>query len=159
MVLHWPQTWKQKRQFKWTAGKKQNYWRVWRVSLVTRKCVILPQCMTSVGINMLRETDHLRAFFCFFFKINMKKCYALHCTSLLNIDIICVTISWGRFKSAYELLNLRALKISMLHKNHTIQCMGKIFCFFKGNFKGNLWNSTHAFKDVDFIHGWKFKSS
>ena len=48
---------------------------------------------------------------------------------------------WGRFKSAYdmyELLNLRALKISMLHKNHTIQCMGKIFCFFKGNFKGNL---------------------
>ena len=34
----------------------------------------------------------------------------------------------GRFKNAYELLNLRALKISMLYKNRTFQCMGKIFC-------------------------------
>ena len=30
----------------------------------------------------------------------------------------------GRFKNAYELLNLRALKISMLYKNHIFQCMG-----------------------------------
>ena len=34
----------------------------------------------------------------------------------------------GRFKNTYELLNLRALKISKLHKNHIFQCMGKIFC-------------------------------
>ena len=34
----------------------------------------------------------------------------------------------GRFKNVYELLNLRALKISMLYKNHIFQCMGKIFC-------------------------------
>ena len=35
----------------------------------------------------------------------------------------------GRFKYAYELLNLRALKISILYKkNHTFQYMGKIFC-------------------------------
>ena len=33
-----------------------------------------------------------------------------------------------RFKNAYELLNLRAIKISMLYKNHIFQCMGKIFC-------------------------------
>ena len=33
----------------------------------------------------------------------------------------------GRFKNAYELLNLRALKILMLYKNHIFQCMNKIF--------------------------------
>ena len=33
----------------------------------------------------------------------------------------------GRFKNAYELLNLRALKISMFFKSHIFQCMGKIF--------------------------------
>ena len=32
--------------------------------------------------------------------------------------------SGGRFKNAYELLNLRALKISMLYKNPIFQCMG-----------------------------------
>ena len=32
--------------------------------------------------------------------------------------------SGGRFKNAYELLNLRAVKISMLHKNCIFQCMG-----------------------------------
>ena len=30
----------------------------------------------------------------------------------------------GGIKNAYELLNLRALKISMLYKNHIFQCMG-----------------------------------
>ena len=34
----------------------------------------------------------------------------------------------GRFKNAYELLTLRALKISMFHKRFIFQCMGKIFC-------------------------------
>ena len=34
----------------------------------------------------------------------------------------------GAFKNAYELLNLRALKITMLYKNHIFQCMGNIFC-------------------------------
>ena len=33
----------------------------------------------------------------------------------------------GRFKNTYELLNPRVLKISMLYKNCTFQCMGKIF--------------------------------
>ena len=31
------------------------------------------------------------------------------------------------FKNAYELLTLRALKISMFHKTFIFQCMGKIF--------------------------------
>ena len=38
------------------------------------------------------------------------------------------TCPGGRFKNAYELLTLRALKISMFHKRFIFQCMGKIFC-------------------------------
>ena len=48
-------------------------------------------------------------------------------------------IRGGRFKNAYELLNLRALKISILYKNHAFQCMSMISVW---NFKGYLWNST-----------------
>ena len=67
----------------------------------------------------------------------------------------------GRFKKAYELLNLRALKISMLYKNHIFQCMGKIFCveFQRYPLKFHTKYLTHTLKDVDFIHNWKFKSS
>ena len=42
-----------------------------------------------------------------------------------------INILWAlRFKSSYryELLNLRALKILMLYKNHIIQGMSRIFC-------------------------------
>ena len=67
----------------------------------------------------------------------------------------------GRFKNTYELLNLRALKISKLHKNHIFQCMGKIFCveFQRVPLKFHIKYLTHTLKDVDFIHIWKFKSS
>ena len=67
----------------------------------------------------------------------------------------------GRFKNAYELLNLRALKISMLYKNRTFQCMGKIFCveFQRVPLKFHTKYLTHTLKDVDFIQRWKFKSS
>ena len=67
----------------------------------------------------------------------------------------------GRFKNAYELLNLRALKISKLHKNHIFQSMGKIFCveFQRVPLKFHTKYLTHTLKDVDFIHIWKFKSS
>ena len=67
----------------------------------------------------------------------------------------------GRFKNTYELLNLRALKISKLHKNHIFQCVGKIFCveFQKVPLKFHTKYLTHTLKDVDFIHIWKFKSS
>ena len=65
------------------------------------------------------------------------------------------------FKNAYELLNLRALKISMLYKSHIFQCMGKIFCveFQRVALKFHTKYHTHTLKDVDFIHRWKFKSS
>ena len=63
----------------------------------------------------------------------------------------------GRFKNTYELLNLRALKISKLHKNHIFQCMGKIFCveFQRVPLKFHTKYLTHTLKDVDFIHIWK----
>ena len=67
----------------------------------------------------------------------------------------------GRFKNAYELLNLRALKIPMLYKNRIFQCMSKIFCvaFQRVPLKYHTKYLTHTFKDVNFIHRWNFKSS
>ena len=67
----------------------------------------------------------------------------------------------GRFKNTYELLNLRALKISMLYKNRIFRCIGKIFCveFQRYPLKFHSKYLTHTLKDVHFIHRWKFKSS
>ena len=55
---------------------------------------------------------------------------------IVSLLYVCLTIwkIWtiqgpgGRFKNAYELLKLRALKIPMLYKNRIFQCMSKIFC-------------------------------
>ena len=63
----------------------------------------------------------------------------------------------GRIKNEHELLNLRALKISMFYKNHIFQCMGKIFSveFQRVPLKFHTNYLVHTLKDVDFIHGWK----
>ena len=73
--------------------------------------------------------------------------------------IIYASMNWiiidsgGRFKNAYELLNLRALKISMLYKICSFQCMGKIFCveFQRVPLKFHTKYHTHTLKDADFI--------
>ena len=65
---------------------------------------------------------------------------------LIVSEVLWYSFTWGHFKNVYELLNLRALKISMLYKNHIFQCMG-------------MMDLTHTLKDVDFIHRWKCKSS
>ena len=69
--------------------------------------------------------------------------------------------SGGRFKNAYELLTLRALKISMFHKRFIFQCMGKIFCveFQRYPLKLHTKYLTHTLKDITFIQHWNFKSS
>ena len=69
--------------------------------------------------------------------------------------------SGGRFKNLYELLTLRALQISMFHKNFIFQCMGKIFCveFQRYPLKFHTKYLTHTLEDMYFIHRWKFKSS
>ena len=62
--------------------------------------------------------------------------------------------SGGRFKNAYEILNLRALKIPTLYKNRIFQCMSKIFCveFQRVPLKFHTKYLTHTLKDVNFIH-------
>ena len=69
--------------------------------------------------------------------------------------------SGGHFKNAYELLTLRALKISMFHKRFIFQCMGKIFCmeFQRYPLKFHTKYLTHTLKDMTFIQHWNFKSS
>ena len=60
------------------------------------------------------------------------------------------TPSHKKNANAYELLNLRALKISMSYKNHVFQCMGKIFCveFQRVPLKFHTKYLTHALKDT-----------
>ena len=67
----------------------------------------------------------------------------------------------GVFKNAYELLNLRALTISMLYRSHIFRCMGQIFCveFQRAPLKFHTKYLTHRLKDVDLIHRWKFMGS
>ena len=71
--------------------------------------------------------------------------YSFYDHSLRNRNVyshryLVIQMIWGYFKNTYELLNPRALKISMLYKNRIFECMGRIF--FVWNFKDTLWNST-----------------
>ena len=61
--------------------------------------------------------------------------------------------SGGHFKNTYELLNPRALKISMLYTNRIFQCMGKIFCveFQRFPLKFHTKYLIHRLKDMIFI--------
>ena len=65
----------------------------------------------------------------------------------------------GRFNKTYELLNLRALKISPVNKIHIFQCIGKIFCveFQRYPLKFHTKYPTHTLKDTIFIQHWNFK--
>ena len=67
----------------------------------------------------------------------------------------------GRFKSTYELLNLRALKYSRVNKIYIFQSMDKIFCveFQRYPLKFHTIYLTHILKDMLFIQHWIFKSS
>ena len=70
------------------------------------------------------------------------RCLVCHGTvlllSIMSSPKLCISTSPSDFKSrggrgvcqknAYELLNLRALKIATLYKNYIFHCMDKIFC-------------------------------
>ena len=57
--------------------------------------------------------------------------------------------TWGHFKNVYELINLGALKSSLLNKQHIFQCMGKIFCVeFQRVPKFHTKYLTHTLKDM-----------
>ena len=66
----------------------------------------------------------------------------------------------GRFKNAYELVNLGARIFSLTNKLHTVQCMGKIFCveFQREPLKFHTKYLTHTLKERIFIQYWKFRS-
>ena len=72
-----------------------------------------------------------------------------------------ITVIGYMFKNAYQLSNLRALEIWILHRNSIFQYMGKIFCveFQRYPLKFHTKYFTHTLKDVHFILRWKFKSS
>ena len=78
-----------------------------------------------------------------------------------RIQGLIMSSAGGHFNNAYEVLNLRALRILMLYKNHIFQCMGQIFYvqFQRVPLKFHAKYQTHTLKDIDFIHNWKFKSS
>ena len=71
---------------------------------------------------------------------------------------------WGRFKNAFKLLNLRALKFSPANISFNVWVR-----YFVWNFKGYLWNSTQNILPihwkmrflyrVDILKALRFKSS
>ena len=66
----------------------------------------------------------------------------------------------GRFKNAYELVNLRVFKFSLVSKIHIFQCMDKIFCveFQRVPLKFHTKYLTHTLKDKIFIQYWVLKA-
>ena len=65
-----------------------------------------------------------------------------------------------RFKDAYELLNLKALRYSSANTIHTFQCMGKLICveFQRVPLKFHTKYLIHTLKDAIFTQHWNFKS-
>ena len=63
------------------------------------------------------------------------------------------SVTGGRFKNTYELLNLRALKFSPVNKIRIFQCMGKIFCveFQRYPLKFHTKYLNHTLKDMIFV--------
>ena len=61
----------------------------------------------------------------------------MYCIAQLLYAVTC-DASRGHSKNTYELLNPRALKISIFYQNHIFQWAR----YFGWNFKGSLWNST-----------------
>ena len=65
----------------------------------------------------------------------------------------------GRYKNTYELLTLRALKLSPANRIYIFQCMGMIFCveFQRYTLKFHTKYHTHTLKDMIFIQHWNFR--
>ena len=71
--------------------------------------------------------------------IHRKKLPLASILCLSQVGLVCLIDLGGRVKNAYELLNIRALKISMLHKIIYFNVWVRYFVW---NFKGHHWNST-----------------
>ena len=90
-------------------------------------------------------------------------CHCIKCLRQRHVGLVIQALigAGERFKKAYELLNLRPLKISPVDKMHIFRCMGKIFCveFQRGPLKFHTKYLTHKLKDAIFRQRWHFKSS
>ena len=137
----------------------------WLLSLLTHICV--------TRFNVLNEMPFLGIKFCILMQISTDVCTVYIKPALVQMmgftpidrpTIILFSVDpvhWRlhtspgeRFKNTYELLNLRALKISTLYKNRIFQCMSKIFSveFQRYLLKFHTKYLTHTLKDEHFIH-------
>ena len=123
------------------------------VSTYTHRCVVFFGWYENVG-KWKRVL-----YYCPFVRVNTGTGGFPHKEQIIWMFLWC--LPGGRFKNAYELLNLRALKIPILYKNRIFQCMSKIFCveFQRVPLKFHTKYLTHTLKDVNFITRWNFKSS
>ena len=97
----------------------------------------------------------------------LSKCLCFCSVSRMFLQVIQTVFPrpWGRFKNAYKLINLRAVKFSLLNKLYIFQCMGKIFCveFQRVPLKFHTQYFTHTLKDiilynVENLSTFRFKS-
>ena len=87
-------------------------------------------------------------------------CLELICNDTLFTDCVNPLSAWGHFKNTYQLVNLGALRSSLLNKLCIFQYMGKIFCV---EFQGYLWNFTQNMLpihwNVENLRALRFTSS
>ena len=91
----------------------------------------------------------------------LRHCCALRVKWPWRIWLDSTSSGGGRFKNTYELLNLRALKFSLVNKIHIFQCMGKMLYveFQRYPLKFHTKYLTHTLKDMIFLRVLRFTSS
>ena len=79
---------------------------------------------------------------------------------------VCYTVSCGRFKTTYEILNITALKCSLVNKIYIFPCMGKISCVefqryalkFHTKYLAHTWKMRFLY-NIEILKDLGFKSS
>ena len=89
------------------------------------KPVLISPYVRLCGIHLCAISHQADILYCEFESYTLKMTASSPKGQWINLDILCIG---GHFKNAYKLLNLRALKFSLVNKIHIFQFMGKIFC-------------------------------
>ena len=104
--------------------KSPEHQQAWHWLCRRTACIVILELILSTWVKPTpRCNSKCEYILCYILQNNLT-CWEL---TFIHLPVTLLS-SGGRFKNTYELLNLRALKISKLHKNHIFQCMGKIFC-------------------------------
>ena len=135
---------------------------VYNGTVLTFWSVVVHKCISEISHHKLRSVDDLLTISLkvtnfreiqmnvqiFFFQRNAFE--NVSC-KMVAFCLSLIMLPGFFFKNIYELLNLRALKISTLYKNCIIQCMGKIFCveFQRFPLKFHTKYLTHTLKLLD----------